>query len=47
LITSEGITHVTLVTQSRGRLAPFARPTLADRLLDRHPHLDVHLMRAT
>jgi two-component system sensor histidine kinase KdpD len=47
LIASAGITHVTLVTQPRGRLASFARPTLAERLLDRHPHLDVHLVRAT
>ncbi|MGE0598854.1 MAG: sensor histidine kinase KdpD [Dehalococcoidia bacterium] len=47
VIASEGITHVTLVAEPRGRLMPFARPTLADRLLDRHPHLDVHLVRAT
>ncbi|MGD9932421.1 MAG: sensor histidine kinase KdpD [Dehalococcoidia bacterium] len=46
LITAEGITHVTLVAQPRDRLAPFARPTLADRLLQRHPHLDVHLVRS-
>lgn len=47
VIASEGITHITLAAPRRGRLAPLARPTLADRLLDRHPHLELHLVRPT
>ncbi len=46
VVTAEGITHVTLVAPPRRRLSLFSRPDLAERLWDRHPHLDIHLVRA-
>lgn len=47
LITSEGITHVTLVAAKAPAISLLTRPRLADRLMARHPHLGVHLVRAT
>lgn len=45
LVTAEGITHVTLLAPPRRGVRLFAGRGLADRLLELHPHLDVHLVR--
>jgi len=47
LITAETITHVTLLARPRRGLSLLSHATLADELLTRHPHLDIHLVRAT
>jgi two-component system sensor histidine kinase KdpD len=45
LVIAEGITHLTLVARPRARFAALSRRTLADRLLARHHHLEIHLVR--
>ncbi len=46
VVSDEGVTHVTLVSQRRPSVRLWAGRSLADRLLDLHPHLDIHLVRA-
>ncbi|MCC6382232.1 MAG: sensor histidine kinase KdpD [Dehalococcoidia bacterium] len=46
LITAESVTHVTLLARPAGRFSLRPRRALAEQLLTRHPHLDVHLVRA-
>ena len=44
LVTTEGITHVTLAHRKRSRFAAFAGASLPERLLELQPHLDMHLI---
>lgn len=46
LILAEGVTHVTLLAPRPRRWRFGAQASLADELLARHPHLDIHLVRA-
>ena len=45
LVAAEGVAHLTLLAPEQGRRLVSRKP-LAERLLDRHPHLDIHLVRA-
>ncbi len=45
LVTAEGVTRVTLLGPPRRGLRLLARRGLADRLLELHPYLDIHLVR--
>jgi two-component system sensor histidine kinase KdpD len=44
IISTENVVHVTLLSRPAKRLAPLQRRSLAERLLQVHPHLDVHLV---
>lgn len=44
LIAAENITHVTLIAQRKRGLAGIFGSSLAEQLLSRHPHLEVHLV---
>jgi two-component system sensor histidine kinase KdpD len=45
LVRAESIVHLTLLSRPAGRFT-LTRRSLAERLLARHPHLDVHLVAA-
>lgn len=45
LVVEAGVTHVTLVRSPQHGIRLLARPAVADRLLEAHPHLEVHLVR--
>lgn len=47
LIRAENATHVTLLAPARRRFQLLASPPLFEQVLARHPHLDIHLVRAT
>lgn len=44
LIVAENAIHVTLLAEPRHIVGGFRRSSLADRLLERHPHVDLHLV---
>lgn len=44
LITADGVTHVTLLARLGRRFRLFTRPSLGERLLAQHPHLDIHIV---
>ncbi len=44
LVTADGVTHVTLLARPGRRFRLFARPSLGERLLAQHPHLDIHIV---